>query len=237
MIDPRNFYFNSNYLIDKVLEIFTGSFTSASRISPAPVNDTKNTSINDLLYYVGTYTVDGGEPQDIGSEVLVNGFVFQVLASTQAGTLQIYSNNADTISHEVTYKIALISKPSNTLFTLNESTQPINDLYFSSSLNYQKIALEDVESVSVAPAVGATPTDTLVTIPHDLGYIPCVRAFVDDTTTLTDVLVRNGVALVFNIDTEMTNSVDESNVYFRFTNLDTNTYSFNLNYRIYYDAN
>lgn len=233
MTDPRNFYFNSNYSIDKILQIFSGSFVSASRITPTPINDTHNTNINDLLYYVGTYTVDGGNPQDIGSEVLVNGFRFQVLASVINGTLNILSNNADTATHTVTYNIATISKPSNTLFTTTQSSQH----NFTSKLNYQKILFDEPIPITLSPAIGTTPTDTLITIPHDLGYRPCVRAFVDNGTTLTDVLVRNGISLVYNMNILMTNSLDGNNVYLRFTNLDTSTRNFNLNCRIYYDAN
>lgn len=232
-----DFTFDSRYQVDKILEVFSGSFNSASRVNPIPINSSNITGISDLVYYAGTYTVDGSNPQDIGSVFRVNNFNFQVLASSQSNVINLLSNNADTVSHSVTYEITVISKPTNTFFTPSGSVDPANSLYFTTGLNYQKVAFDDVLPVSVAAAVGTIPTDTLVAIPHNLGYKPCVRAFVDNGTTLTDVLVRNGIALIYNINLIMTNSVDENNVYFRFTNEDTTSRSFNLNYRIYYDAN
>lgn len=234
-VDATKLNFYSGYPIDKIIGIFYGSFTATSRPFTAPVGDSHPTGINDLVYFVGTFTVDGSQPQDIGSEYMINGEIVQALGASINGTIQIYYNNSDSITHLITYEIAIISKPSNTLYTPGNLSN--NTLYFYSGFNYQKIAVENTEPISIAAAVGPTPTDTVITIPHNLGYRPCVRAFVDNGTTLTDVLVRNGIALIFNEDVFMTNSTDNTNAYFRFTNNDTSVYSFNLGTRIYYDPN
>jgi len=234
-MNPTNYVFMSEYGIDKILSIFSGSFTAASRPSLPAIGASFASGINDLVFCQGTFTVDGGNPQDLGSELLVNGFYVQALAGSQSNNINIYYNNDDTVAHTITYNVFMISKPSNGLFT--PGNLPANSDYFNSNDNYQKIDIDGEESISVSAATGNGPTDTVITIAHNLGYMPCVRAFVDDGTTLTDVLVRNSPALVYNRGVLMTNTVDNSNVYFRFTNLDSATYSFNLSYRIYYDAN
>lgn len=230
-----DFNFISEKQIDKIIGIYSGSFTAASRPSFPALGDSNTIGINDLTYFVGTFTVDGGNPQDLGAEVLVNGFSVQAVGATGANTLSIYYNNADTATHIISYNVAIISKPSNTQYT--PINIPINKLYFNSSANYQKIYTDVTESIVVAAASGTSPTDTVITVAHNLGYKPCVRAFTDNGSLLTDTLTRNALALVFNYGIDMTNTVDNSNVYFRFTNSDTSARNFNLNYRIYYGAN
>jgi hypothetical protein len=230
-----DFDFLSSKQIDKVIGIYSGSFTAASRPSFPALGATNAIGISDLTYFVGTFTVDGGNPNDLGAEELVNGFSVQAVGATSNNTLDIYYNNADTATHTIAYNVAIISKPSNTLYT--PANLPTNKLYFNSSANYQKIAFDATEPITVAAAVGTTPTDTVITVAHNLGYKPCVRAFTDNGTTLTDTLTRNALPLVFNYNILMTNAVDTSNAYFRFTNFDTTARNLNLNYRIYYDAN
>lgn len=234
-MNVTNFSFNSAYEIDKILAVYSGSFSAASRPAVQTVGASNNTGISDFSFAQGTFTVDGGSPQDIGSETLVNGQTVQALFGSQSGVLKIYYNNADTVSHTIAYNIALLSKPTNTLYTLPGT--PNDKLYFDSSKNYQKIALQSSQFVTVAAAVGTTPTDTVVTIPHNLGYRPCVRAFLDNSVTLVDLLVRNSMPLILNLNILMTNTVDNTNVIFRFTNSDTTAYTLRIHYRIYYDAN
>lgn len=231
-----DFYFNSNYEIDKVLQIFEGSFSAPSNQGGIPVTaQVVNTvGVNDFVYYAGIFNVDGGTYNDLGSEVTVNGVNIQCLGGSTKGSLSLYSNNGDSINHTIGYKIAAIAKPSNTLFT--SSSIPNNKLYFSTAINYQKIALEGDKSVTVSLAT-SSPVDTVVSIPHNLGYHPCVRAFIDNGTTLTDLLVRNGVALIYNNNTLMTNSIDNSNVNFRFTNENGAAATYTIHYRIYYESN
>ena len=195
-MNPTNYVFMSEYGIDKILSIFSGSFTAASRPASPAVGASFASGIDDLVFCQGTFTVDGGNPQDLGSELLVNGFDVQAVAGSQVNNINIYYNNADTATHTIAYKVLMISKPSNGLFT--PGNLPANSDYFDSSNNYQKIDIDGEQSISVAAAVSTTPTDTVITIAHNLGYIPCVRAFVDDGTTLTDILVRNSPALVYN---------------------------------------
>jgi len=234
-VDRSKLDFYSGDQIDQILAVFSGSFSATSRPAAQTVGASNNTGISDFSFAQGTFTVDGGSPQDMGSETLVNGETVQALFGSQSGVLNIYYNNADTVAHTIAYNIALLSKPSNTLFTLPGT--PNNKLYFDSRKNYQKIALQDSQSVTVVAAVGTTPTDTVVTIPHNLGYRPCVRAFLDNSVTLVDLLVRNSMPLIFNTNVLMTNTVDNANVTFRFTNSDTTAYTLKLHYRIYYDAN
>lgn len=234
MIDQTKLTFASIYGIDKVLDVFSGTFIAPSQPITLSVLSSNNTTISDLVFFQGVYSIDGGINQDIGSEALANGFAVQALGASQNGQLNLYANNADTLTHSISYQIAMLAKPSNTLYVPQNVD---NDLYFSTVNNYQKIDLQDTIPITIVPAPTMTPVDTLIKLPHNLGYRPCVRAFVDNGTVLTDALVRNGIALIYNIGVFMTNYVDNTDVYLTFTNFDNTTYKLNLSYRIYYDPN
>lgn len=234
ILDPLKAQFASGLQIDKILQIFSGSFTLATTVSGALViKDSHTTPINDMTYFFGIYSVDGGNNTDIGSNYLVNNHFVNVAGGSKVNSIGIYGVNFDSVSHSVSYEIAIMARPSNALYS--SISPPNNNLYLTSRSNYQKIALEGSQSVNVAAGngtLGFSPTATTIT--HNLGYRPCIRSFVDDGTTLTDFSTPGVITKLApgRISPSNTNAV------FSFINNSAiSTYTLTLSHRIYYDPN
>lgn len=113
-----------------------------------------------------------------------------------------------------------------------------NNVLFTTGYNYQKIALKSTGSVSVP---NAPTTFTSVTINHNLGYIPSVRAWYDPAL---------GRRLPLSLEqyqdddfsTNYTNLVvaqaylTTTTLVLQFRNSSGSTKSVNYWYRIYYDT-
>lgn len=230
--------FTSALDTDRVLEIFTGRISVPTTGSGSlALFDTYNTGINDLTYPVGIFSVDGGNGTDMGSHYLVGSSYLSLVASTQNNVLNVSAINFDAPTHSVAYKIAILAKPSNTTFTLPNNL-PVNTAYLDSRINYQKIALEATIPIIVPAGNGTTAwLETLtVPIPHNLGYRPNVRSFVDDGTSLT---LANGTSfsLLYRVQIACRIKIDNNNVNFVFLNSTASPKALNLSYRIYYDPN
>jgi hypothetical protein len=223
-IDNTKLVFNSNVSIDKILSVYSGSFLApAGNLSAGSMH---SLGVNDLVYFAGLFSVDGGAQQDLGGQTS-EGSTKQVWCwgKSTNGEITIEYWNTDSSEHTVAYEIAIISKPSNTLYT--PTSQPNNQLYLSSNENMQKIAFDKTIPLSITG-------NYTYTAAHNLGYRPCVRAFLDNGSVLIDAI---GSTVGFNIGfPDLLVSVDNTNVYFIWSGV-SSTYNLNLNYRIYYDPN
>lgn len=171
MPDPRDIYFSSEIPIDKILGTFEGSFSIGTGSPFAEVNDTFVTNIPETTFYQGIYSTDGGTTWiDLGSYIGRTTDI-TVIGISSLGSFTIKSRNFGASGFDVQYKVALIAKPGQGSIT----PQPIgDDIVFNTEFNYQKILSDESSSISVANG-----SDYIETIPHNLGYIPKVRAFIE----------------------------------------------------------
>lgn len=242
---PENFIANARKVaytnfadVDKVLEIFTGSMTvPVSGTGALDLYFTHDTGIADFTYFAGYFAVDGGNGSDIGAHYIGNTSYLTVVGASQNNALKIYAVNFDNVQHTVVYQVAVLAKPSNTLFTI-PSNIPNNKPYLDSRLNYQKIAFEATIPIVIPAGDGLVANKEVLTIPvpHGLGYRPNVRSFVDNGTSLTHA-TGNNFGLLFAKSMHCRVKLDNNNVNFVFLNSSTSTLSLNLSYRIYYDSN
>lgn len=101
-----------------------------------------------------------------------------------------------------------------------------------SSFNYQKVFDNDSQTISVAPPSGPDFLPQVITIPHNLGYIPTVRAWFSPTTGQIWPLTGkqfNGMGDTGNYYLTTTDLIIE------FSNNTGVTKDYTFYYRIYYD--
>lgn len=250
MTDPRNFLFNSNYEIDKIIGIVEGTTTIN-----APINISGPTSIiikqphgfDDSCYFAGIFSSDNSTYNDFGSQTpnlkSPSEPVFQTLdcnATVDKVNINItvtnyydFVNSVGTSYPNVNYKVALIAK--NTM-TVPITPLPVNEkVAFSTEFNYLKIFNKDSTTLNVASGdVGST------VIFHGLGYIPRVKAFFFDNAT-PDVCrpINYTPSLVSGsgIDSPQV-QIDEQKVTFFSdqSNFDSLGINGSIEYRIYYDS-
>jgi len=188
------------YQIDKIVGIFTGTVFIAAPTS-AQGNILSTTSkahgLGDSAYFQGIFTTDGGTTwNDFGAQtpnLAAPNPQFQTVdaeAIVDTTNVNIYINNYYDLAHStssavtVTYKIYLLAKntmavPVNTI-TTNQKAQ------FDSRYNYQKIALQGTTAISVASGASSG-----VSVTHNLGYIPKIKAFFLPSSAPTTVYALN----------------------------------------------
>jgi hypothetical protein len=193
MIDPRKFLFHSGYKIDQILGTYTGSlYNPAPAANPFTCNTVSvdiSTNINDTTFFQGIYSINGGGTwNDLNCHIpnlstpSVPAFQTQTMyARSLPNILRLYSDNwsyyngSTTTSSDYTflYKVIIFAKSNQGLVT----PQPIGSkFHFNSAYNYQKIAVDDVRTVTI-PNTG---TNTTISVPHNLNYIPKVRSFMEN---------------------------------------------------------
>lgn len=233
-VDPTKINFYSGYPTDNIINILKGNITAAGT-STAVLGATLNTAINDTTLYVGVFSIDeSADYQNLGTLNNDNSPVIGLAAVSQANGLLLYYWNSDSVSHTLSYEVALIAKSTQGFIT----PQLVgNDIYINSvSNNYQKIAFEPVQLISVTGGGSAsTPVITTIGVSHNLGYFPTVRAFIDNGTKLTDVLFYPFGVLLGTSGITCVTSIGATNVTFTFSNPNSGAQTYNLTTRIYYD--
>lgn len=179
-MDVVNTVFRSDLMVDKILGTWSGSFTLNGPSSAGTATVTRNhtTSASGTVLFVGMFSLNGGSTWN-GLQTHVDhadrtqGEVF-IWGESTNNTLTIKAQNSRSstatrsYNYTVQYKIAAIAKPDQILAT----PQPIGtDTFFISSRNYQKIAVDNVRSIS--------GTNAVYTVNHNLGYRPRVRTFIE----------------------------------------------------------
>lgn len=118
---------------------------------------------------------------------------------------------------------------------------------FSSDLNYQKIALSGTTTASVPFA-----TDTTVTIPHNLGYVPTAQVFFEPMVSTNGISYSASnqiwpladfqygdivnATVTFDLGTTGYAYLDDTNLYVVLFDTSGSTVNIPLYYRIYYDS-
>jgi hypothetical protein len=224
------------YKNDKIIGVLTGSISVAGAVSPAVsvvATASPDTGFGDWCLFAGVFSIDGGATwNDTGSqtpELSVPGapvfdtFDCTVTCSptgvfTVTCTNYVNPNTGSTSAKTALYKILLLAKKDQG--TINPLPTNALPLYHSSKFNYQKIYLDDSGRFTTV----AGNTGQLI-VPHNLGYIPNVRAWENAAGTIRQVLFQPEIKLT---NTDVTFFYDG---FFEFTNR-----TFNIIYRIYLDG-
>lgn len=261
LANAKNFLYSSDYNIDQILGTYTGSFYSAAptaitqrTISMIPVD----TGITQTTFFSGVFSTDGGTTwQDFESQLpdfSAGVLAYQTItcsgASSPTGTFQITCNNyfngtTNTgTAYTVQWKLVLYARPGQQPLTV----QPIGSNFFlNSDINYQKICVDDSKTLSATSSLSGNVI-AVATFPHNLGYIPKIRGFFDNSTDTGNMTQQNLYTLnVTNSDKNKGGwvtyyaTVDTTNAYINAfipqeVSPSTATYSANVYMRVYYDS-
>lgn len=127
-------------------------------------------------------------------------------------------------------------------------TDHLDEIEFYSELNYQKIAIEGSNTYSIP-----FNTDTLITIPHNLGYIPTAKVWFEPIININNsgAAVASGqiwpitgfqygdfinTPYTYNLCTVAYAYLDANNLYIIVNDSSGGTVNIPLYWRIYYDA-
>jgi hypothetical protein len=241
----QNAILSSTVPIDQILGTYTGSFASPSPAAPGlPVLSSAviTTNIPETTFFKGIFSTDGGTTwNDFNAQtpIYAGGLTLQtvqVYGKSAVGSFTVYSSNAwiGSVNNVVVlYKVVIFAKPNQG----NVTPQPFGtNTVFDSRLNYQKIAVDNVLSVTEA-AFGSGSYTTA----HNLGYVPKVRGYLEYAVGATYSL-STGVGLydigyITQSDTLQSVTMDTVNVTVNHNNSGNAVPNvFTLYTRIYYDA-
>jgi len=248
-INVKDFLLESDDPIDNIIGTYDGTFSvNAATGSPNPDITTVNikTGITSTCFFQGIFSIDGGNTwQDFNANLsttrggnIVVQTVTVVGESVADGSISIsclnyydYTNSVGT-AYTVLWKLVLFARPNQPALDL----QPVGaDLSFNTDLNYQKIASDTYQTLS-APGPGIT---SVATFPHNLGYKPKFRIFLDQSTDTLNLNSNN----LYDIQTMSAGvimyyaKVDTENVYvYAYNGYSPTTYTARIYARIYYDS-
>lgn len=186
------------YGLDNIIGIKTGSFTvtAPTAFSFKTATDPFDTGFGTTCLFQGIFSTDGGTTwNDFGSytpdlttpgspvfqTVTCRGYVTSGGVFTAVG-INWYDNvHLTGTSKTIQYKVVFLAKKNQGIITPIATNET---LYYKSSLNYQKIYLQDTFAVST---VSSTP------VAHNLGYVPKVRAWFTPTNATSG---NEGVATI-----------------------------------------
>lgn len=237
MIDLSKLNFFSGYDTDKIIGIHTGSISVGAGDmfgTPGVATDTFDTGFGDTCFFEGLVSVDGGTTWNpIGTFIPAAGPTFQTtsaLAYMVGGTLTVKAVNYITSAKTVQYKMVFFAKDNQGALT---PLTIIDNLFFDSNKNYQKIFSSSNFAVSTSAATSVT---------HSLGYVPKVRAFFSPTSATTgsngSVAIPAGCLTTISTFVNPNIQITTSSVSFGVIS-DSSSYPSGINgtlyYRIYYD--
>lgn len=235
------------YPTDKVLGVFTGTFSVGAPTALQGSNYTENaqnhgfgdTCLPQLIYSTGGAYND----QDMTVPRLTGAFpVFQTLdvtaytTSTQVvvAATNWYDNVASAgFSWTISYKVFLLAKKNQGILTPLPTSQVLR---YSSKENYQKIAIDDITPISIA---GGGTGSTV--IGHSVGVIPVTRAYLEYSSSgniwpTSPNHYPNTGGVTFNNPLATTIKSTSTTVEYDFQNSSGSTVTANLHYRIYLDS-
>jgi len=229
--------YTSYFDTDKLIGMFTGSISVAAPTSIQFIlsgTATHDTGFNETCYYQGIFSIDSGTTwNDFGSMTPDLGTPGIPVLQTQdcncsmiGGVLTVqadnYYNLATSSSSAKTflYKVALFTKNTQG----NIQSLPIDDTTsFDSRYNFQKIYAQDIIPFNMTSGVTKS-----FSISHNLGYVPKVRAFFQQTGSPLKLVPLS----FYFIEPRLTTS----SVTFYIDGWYATTASGNIEYRIYLDA-
>lgn len=203
------------YGIDQIIGVTTGTLTTGvptAISSPATAVANFAHGFGDSAYFAGIFTADGGTTwNDFGAQIPVISLGVPVFDTVGCNAVCDATNLTITASSYYNYTAGTGAAATVTykayLFAKNVMAQPVNPLptaeilQYSSAFNYQKIFAKGTVNLTVANGFTGS-----VSVIHDLGYIPKVRAYRTDSGSPTILRpVSNGA--VSDPQVEITNTV------------------------------
>lgn len=233
-----DFYFNTEYEIDKIIATYSGTIASSAPTSgggSTTASASHTHGFGDSTYYQGVFSVDGGTTwNDFGADIPYTGGTYlaiqtvevDAVVTTTAATVTVtnfydYANSRG-VAYTVQYKLYLMAK--NTMASPITPSNQVENTNFDTRLNYQKVAFSGSTTLNVsAGSTGST------SVAHNLGYVPNVRAFWFDSGSSTTCRSIRNYAQV---------KIGTSNVTFYTDQGGFSGFGVNgtIQYRIYYDA-
>lgn len=245
-LQPNLLNFISDIQIDKILKVASGTFNVAAPtggLGSITVDGfaTFDTGINDTTFFYGVFSLDGGATwNDFNSSVVeITGGnpVFQtcdVWGESRAGTFYVWARNwynfvnSTGTARTVMYKVALVAKRDQAVVPTASTDEK---LQFITDYNYPKIAVDDVQTMSLA-----TNERKAFVIPHNLGYVPKVLGFATFLNGTQDNYLYD-FGHMFSGDAYSAMLIDTSNFTYIISNENNpNPASYRVHTRIYYDA-
>lgn len=174
MIDLTKVQFASQYNIDKIVLLKTGSFDTASLplvpdstiIQKYTIPHTFGRPVfTDLLWDMGNGVLTGGSSQDGAGNIAI--------ALSDKNNVYIYCQNIfGPIVGTLRFHLvgAWIDNYDDSTPAITPDIDTSGSLYFDSRANYEKIVVQDVTTV-----IPSFLTDTFVT--HNLGYVPNYKVY------------------------------------------------------------
>lgn len=230
------------YDIDKIIGIHTGSISVGAPTSGTPDfglktgTDVFNTGFGDTCYFEGIFSIDNGVTwNDFAAMTpdlsLPTAPQFQtqdcncsMIGGVLTTTAYNYYNTAHSTSaaHTYLFKIALIAKNGQGRIAPLATNQI---LAYNSAFNYQKVFLKGPIPFNLA----GTNTTKSAVVNHNLGYVPKVRAFYQETSGLLRMLPISNYSIEPRPDT--------ANVtFYHDAYWDTVAINGNIEWKIYLDS-
>lgn len=168
MVDPRNFFLNTDNPLDKVVYLNQGSMIMGSGMS---VDIPHGLPYTPLISFIWSFTADfaityqeNNGPFPSGNP----GYFFSLQVSSQSNPTNVRLSGNGTITSTTIYYRILAFVPDDYVGNLPSTTTQADKFVLLTDLNYAKLV--KVGTISVAASGTAT-------IPHNLGYLPQVMVW------------------------------------------------------------
>lgn len=228
------------YDTDKIIGAFEGDLNipASGTFTIAQNTISHDTGFQESCLPIGIYSTNFGATWNDMGAIVPSGLSFQTEECTASvsstGIVTILGTNwydtgtgAGRPAKTVSYKVWLLAKKNQgRIAPLPISAQP---LYHSSRFNYQKIFVESVLSLTVVwGGIGS------VSYTHNLGYIPNIRTWVNDSGTIRMNVTHSLLGGITFVAPEI--RLDESKITFYLDNFFGEDYSEEFIFRIYLDG-
>lgn len=238
MPDPRDFLFNTAYKMDQIIFSKSGTITVAASTTE---NVTIPNTIGATTLFTGYFNVDGGNANNtipsfyaIGEVADVNAPYVSIEPTVTNTDITLSVENTDSSSHSVQYDIYLLAKSNQGEITPDLEGSGFS---FNTNRNYLKIAFDDIANITIPAATSAQIFQSIsTTIPHNLGYAPNFRSFIEYNGAMR---LSDRYSSADRIISAV--SVDDNNLYIELFNWATGsgpnqpTKDVQVHYRVYYD--
>ena len=224
--DVGSVSFDSQLTIDKIIRIFTGSYSSGDLITRVGDSGTAYVyrfphGLPRPVFCEVVTSTDGGDTWDMG---------INKIAFSDSTYVYIFHGFATT-GTPVVYKVycSWIDDYDGSNPTVESATYSSHPIQFDSRLNYQKVYKQGTTATTTGLA------DEVTTIPHSLGYTPNVKIYFEAFTNEVWPLNFGGARNAFLYD----GAQAEAKAEIYSNRIDVTTLApigTKIWYRIYYDA-
>lgn len=228
-VDPRNFLLNTDYPLDKIIYMTSGSFTANVTFSgtydishslgfaPLPIMQWSLTSDFEICYEISSSGTVGWESYGLSARVLSDNTELRIS----------YYNN--TGGNKTIYYRIIGFMPSNINVDVDPTAIAADNFVFNTDYNYLKLYMSGIMELNTTIGVSTSVT-------HNLGYIPRVFCWEELGTTESPLIVPMGGGVEYKpikgegngtiVTTTQLTAVSPTGGYYQ---------AEALHYRIYYD--